>query len=268
MLAPIPPRNIQTTQAATKAAIRAELDGLGSRLAAFRDAASSELERLAAFRWVTERADLAGNEVAERAGVSRQTLVNLQSSERGLVYQWPIDLRVLLELGLGGPHSTENLIGSLGRVPIASHQVVAAIERLAAEGLIGVISRSPSDTHVPMTYWQITARGLEDLPRRLRHAAMPPSRTWTAYVVSSPAEANAIAEAGEKALGEHGTAVIPGGTVHGMDQPEVAFRVEASDPVAAQSTAVALFNELRACAGLGQRTSPVVVSALVAPQRS
>ena len=96
---------------------------------------------------------------------------------------------------------------------------------------------------------------------------MPPSRAWTAYVCSSAAEANAIAAAGVQALGAHGVAVIPAGTVRGQERPEVAFWVEASDPRSAESAAVALFGEFRARAGMTPRQEPVVVSALVPPKR-
>jgi transcriptional regulator with XRE-family HTH domain len=260
---PVYDQGAQTTRAAVHGALRAELDALGTRLAAFRDAASSEMERLAAFRWATELAGFTGNEVAERTGVSRQTLLNLRSNGRG--GDWPMDLRMLLELGLSGPRSTEDLRESI--VPIHDHEFDLAVERLEAEGLIQEASRAPSTTTTPIRIWRLSAQGIEELPRRLRHAAMPPSRTWTAYVVSSTDEANAIAEAGTKAFGEYSVAVIPAGTVHGMERPEIAFHVEATDPQIAESAATALFHELRARAGLSERQAPVVVSMLIPPRR-
>jgi transcriptional regulator with XRE-family HTH domain len=257
-----------TTRAAVVGAVLAELDSLGDRLASFREAAGAEMERLAAFRWVTELAGIRGTDVAERAGVSRQTLNNLRSADRAADYDWPVDLRVMLELGLRGPQSSDGLAGMIARPPVGEFQVEAAVKRLAMEELIAVAAHAASGATAPTTYWRLTARGVEELPRRLRHAAMPASRAWTAYVISSSAEANAIAAAGERALGEHGVAVIPAGTVSGMPAPEIAFTVEAPDPRSAEIAAVALFGELRARAGMTPRQGPVVVSALVAPLRS
>jgi transcriptional regulator with XRE-family HTH domain len=265
---PTPPlRDHPATRAAVEGVVRAELDELGDRLSAFREAAGAELERLAAFRWLTELAGLGSSEVAERAGVSRQTLANLRSDGRGADYEWPVDLRILLELGLHGPQSTDELVGSIGRPPVASHQVMQALDRLVEEQLVAEAGKVPAKPAEPVRCWRLTARGIEDLPRRLRHAAMPPSRTWTAYVVSSPAEANAIVAAGERALGEHGAVVIPAGTVSGMTHPEVAFSLEAPDPRTAVTAAIALFGELRARAGMAPRQDPVVVSALAPPRR-
>jgi len=225
------------------------------------------MERLAALRWLTDMADVSGTEVADRAGVSRQTLANLRSDNRAADYQWPVDLRIMLELGLSGPQSSDQLVGSIGQAPVRTLEVMEAIERLAADELIAVAGHAAADATRPIPYWRLTTSAIEDLPRRLRHAAMPPSRTWTAYVASSPAEANAIAAAGEHALGKHGVAVIPAGTVSWMQRPEVAFRVEAPDPGTAQTAAIALFAELRARAGMTPRKEPILVSALVPPNR-
>ncbi len=256
------------TRAAVEQAIRAELDALGGRLSSFREAASSEMERLAAFGWLTELAGLRPHEVADRAGVSRQTLSNLRSEDRGTDYQWPPDLRVLLELGLEGPQTTEELVGSIGQVPVSPYQMTQALERLVGQGLVVEAGQAAWRVNEPRPSWRLTPSGIDDLPRRLRHAAMPSSRSWTAYVVSSPAEAHAIIAAGEQALGEHGTVLIPAGTVHGMTCPEVAFRVEASDPHTAELAAVSLFKELRTRAGMTPRQQPIIVSALVPPRRS
>jgi hypothetical protein len=258
----------RTTRAAVETIIRGELDVIGQKLARHRAAAAAELERLAAFRWLTELARIRPNEVAERAGVSRQTLVNLKEGDRGADYQWPVDLRVLLSLGLDGPQTPEGLSGTIGRPPTKPHEVDQAVERLRHEELVSVAGRATSGTAEPITYLRLTARGVEDLPRRLAHAAMPPSHKWTAYVTSSPAEANAIAEAGELSLGEHGAMVIPAGTVHGMELPEVAFHVEAPDSTAAQVAAIARFRELRRLAGMSDRQAPIVVSALSPPKGS
>lgn len=251
-------------RAAVEGAIRAELDALGGRLRAFRDATTGEMERLAAFRWLTDLADLRPTEVADRVGVSRQTLINLKG--RTADYEWPVDLRVLLKLGLHGPRSNADLSASIARAPVHRLQVEEAVERLRAESLIAVAGRAAAEVADPVVLWRITASGIDDLPRRLRLAAMPPSRTWSAYVVSSPAEANAIADAGNRALGEHGVAVIPAGTVRGMTEPEVAFWVEASDPHSAAAAARALFAEFRERAGMTPRRDPIVVSALVPPR--
>jgi transcriptional regulator with XRE-family HTH domain len=260
-------RDAPATRAAVQGLIRGELDGLGDRLAAFREAASAELERLAALRWLTDFAGIGPTEVAERAGVSRQTLANLRSDARAVDYKWPVDLRVLLELGIHGPKTGEQLERTIGKPPLSDFQVSRAISRLTADELIAVARREAARAGEPDTFWRLTAKGLEDLPRRLRHAAMPPSRRWTAYVTSSPAEAAAIAAAGERALGEHGVAVVPAGTVHGMEAPEVAFVVEAPDPQRAQTEAIAVFRRLRERAGMTPRQSPVVVSALAPPPR-
>lgn len=268
MSAPLPSRlHAVPTRGPVEAVIRAELDALGDRLAAFREAAAAELERLAAFRWLTDLAGIGTSEVAERAGVSRQTLANLRSEDRAADYEWPVDLLVMLELGLGGPQTAEQLEAAVAVVPVDQFQATEAMRRLAAEDLIAVAARAAAGAADPVTYWRLTAKGIEDLPRRMRHAAMPPSRAWTAYVISSPAEAAAIAAAGERALGEHQVVVIPAGTVHGMDSPEVAFLVEAPDPQSAQTEAVVLFKQLRERAGMTPRQSPIVVSALTPPQR-
>lgn len=225
------------------------------------------MERLAAFRWLTEQAELRPHEVAERAGVSRQTLANLRSDGRGVDYEWPPDLRILLEVGLHGPRSTDQLVESIGQAPVNAFEVTQAIDRLVAEQLLGVAGKAAAETAEPTVYWHLTGRGIEDLPRRLRHAAMPPSRTWTAYVASSAAEANAIVAAGERALGEHGAVAIPAGTVTGMTRPEVAFAIEATDAQAAATAAIVRFGELRARAGMTPRHEPVIVSALIPPPR-
>ena len=264
---PAPHHSAAITRAAVEEAVRSEVSAIGDRLAEFRAAADAEMERLAAFRWLTEVAGLRPGDVAERAGVSRQTLANLRSQERGADYQWPPDLRVLLELGLRGPQSGEQLAGSIAQPPVQTYQVEGAIERLLAEGLIAEAGRAASGSTDPVVYLRLTTSGIVDLARRLRHAGMPPSRSWTAYVTSSSAEANAIVAAGERALGEHGAVVIPAGTVRGMVQPEVAFNVEATDPRNAVSAAVAQFHELRARAGMTPRQDPVVVAALVPPSR-
>ena len=248
--------------------MRTEVAAIGDRLAEFRAAADAEIERLAAFRWLTELAELGPSEVAERAGVSRQTLANLRSQERGADHQWPTDLRVLLELGLRGPQSAEQVIGSLAQPPVHEHQVMEALERLTQSALIGELGRAASGATEPVVYLRLTPLGIEDLPRRLRHAAMPPSRAWTAYVTSSPGEANAMVGAGRRALGERGAFVIPAGTVRGMTRPEVAFTVEATDPRTAVSAAVRQFHELREHAGMAPRQEPVVVAALIPPARA
>lgn len=254
--------------AAVRELLRAELDNLGGRLQSFRDAAAAELERLGTLQWLTETAGLSATEVAERAGVSRQTLINLRSQSHTEDHDWPIDVRVLLDLGLGGAQSVDGLIGSIARGPVRSFEVEEAIRRLTEEQLIEIAGHAAAGATASVTYWRLTTRAIDDLPRRLRHAGMPPSRAWTAYVTSSPGEANAIAAAGVRALGQHAAAVIPAGTVTGMERPEVAFRVEASDPNSAASAAVALFRDLRARAGMAERQDPVIVAALVAPSPS
>lgn len=256
-----------SVRSAVEGAIRAELDALGDRLGTFRTAANAEIERLAALRWVTELAGIGGTEVAERAGVSRQTLANLRSGDRAADHEWPVDLRVMLELGLSGPKSSHELMAAIGLPPVHGVQVTGAIERLKDEGLIAVAGRAAGEVGEPIAYWRLTGAGTADLPQRLRQAAIPPSRSWTAYVRSTAAEATAIAGAGGRALGDHGVLVIPAGTVSGMEQPEVAFQVEAHDPKSAEMAAAALFAELRERAGMTPRGRPVVVSALVPPAR-
>jgi hypothetical protein len=174
----------------------------------------------------------------------------------------------VLELGLRGPQSTNGLVDAIGQPPVDGFQVTEALERVVGEGLVAEAGLASSGSGEPVGYWRLTAAGIEDLPRRLRDAAMPESRAWTAYVQSDAAEAGAIAEAGVRALGEHGVAVIPAGAVHGMERPEVAFWVEASDPQLAQAAAVSLFADLRARAGLGARQEPVLVAALIPPKRA
>ena len=255
------------TRAAVEAAVRGELEALGARREAFRRAERAELERLGAFQWLTQLVGLRSSEVAERAGVSRQTLLNLDSADRGSDYQWSPDVRLLLTLGLDGPQGTDDLVGAIARPPVNEFQVTQALDRLLEAGLIAEAGRAAAGVGQPKTYWRLTSRGIDDLPRRLRDATIPPSQTWTAYIQSSSAEANAIVNAGEKALGEYGAALIPPGTLSGMNNPEVAFRVEAPDPHAAQTAAVARFAELRARAGMTPRQEPVIVAALIPPER-
>jgi transcriptional regulator with XRE-family HTH domain len=253
--------------AVAAAAVRSALDGIGRRLASLRGGADAELERLGAFLTIAEMAHLSQKEVAERAGVSRQTLLNLRSSGRGAGYEWPVDLRIMLELGFHGPQSVEGLADVLARGPISRYEIADAVARLIESGSIRELGSAVSGSSM-VTYIRLTAHGADQLSVQLHHAAIPPSRKWTAYVVSTPAEVNAIASAGESLFGEHGAVVIPARTTADMTEPEVAFYVEASGVDEAAATAGALFRVLRKRAGLDETSRPVLVSTLVPPARA
>jgi DNA-binding PadR family transcriptional regulator len=168
---------------------------------------------------------------------------------------------------LGRHKERDELVASVAGGPVDPFQVEQALDRLLKAGAVRMIGQAASGSTPPVTYYGLTADGVEELPYRLRDATMPPSRDWIAYVISTRHEADAIATAGEEALGEYKVAVIPAGTTAEMTAPAVAFYVEARGPQEAIAAASAVLRELRRRAGLGDSTDPVVVAALVPPRR-
>lgn len=247
-----------------RAAVRQVLDAIGQRLAASRAGEAGELERLAAFLRIAEDAGLRQHEIAERAGVSRQTLTNLRNSSRGEEHAMPLDTRLMM--GLAEPRKHDDLVSTYARGPVSSYEVDEALERLLSAGAIRVAGLIPKgDSNVAI--YRLTASGTAALPGRLHDGAMPPSMAWTAYVSCSHADADMIAGRGEEALGEHKVVVIPAGTVHGMELPEVAFYVEApaNDFQAAVVAAATRYRQLRRHARLPDVPEPILVRALVPP---
>ena len=81
-----PPQFIEPTdtiRVAARETVLQELEAIGSRRKQLLSDADDELERLAAFLPVANAAGIRQNEIAERAAVSRQTLVNLRNEGRG-----------------------------------------------------------------------------------------------------------------------------------------------------------------------------------------
>lgn len=244
-------------------AIRRELDSIGKRLEGLRDDEAAELDRLGAFLGVAAEAGVRPGEIAQRAGVSRQTVVNLRSQDRGNDRSWDLGLRMMLRLGCLGPLSREALVDFLARGPVRPLEVEMTLDSLIKADLVSVLGIASSGGN-SVTYYMVTAKGTAELPARLRLAAIPESRGWTAYVAVSGAEADAIARAGQEWLGRDAVVVIPSGTAHDMDSPEVGFKVEAASGELAQAEAVRSFRTLMSRAGMSDR-DPIVVRALVPP---
>ena len=246
------------------AAVRQVLDAIGQRLAAARAGEAGELERLAAFLQIAEDAGLRQHEIAERAGVSRQTLSNLRNSDRGLGHRIPLDTQLLMALTKARQH--DDLVGIYARPPVHEFEVEEALERLKRAGAIRIAGLLPKGGSTIAVY-RLTAAGTAELPARLHLGTLPPSLTWTAYVACSASEAEMIATHGEEVLGKEQVVVIPAGTVHGMVLPEVAFYVEApaNDFNAAVVAASSRYRQLRHHAQLPDCADPIRLSSLVPP---
>jgi transcriptional regulator with XRE-family HTH domain len=263
MLEMIPDRADEGREAIATA-IRQVLDAIGQRLAAARAGEAGELERLASFLQIAEELGLRQHEIAERAGVSRQTLSNLRSSDRGLAHRLPLDTQLMVALARHRDH--DDLLGVYGRPPVGPHEVEEALKRLTDAGVIRIAGLIPKGESTIAVY-RLTALGIAELPRRLYSGSLPPALNWTAYVACPESEAGLIATRGEQALGQEQVVVIPAGTAHGMELPEVAFKVEApaNDFNAAVIAASHRYRELRLNAGLGEVADPVRLNALIPP---
>lgn len=221
--------------------------------------ADSELDRLGALLPVAEDAGMRQHEIAELAGVSRQTLLNLRNKGRGADRTWNLDLRVLLLMAFQGAHSAQMLESTIG-FPDHPTEIGDAIERLlqsAAIRLAGIVG--PGEKSV--AYYRITPDGLAQLPARLHQAAMPASLRWAAYIATK--DADRITNVGESALGRYEVAHIPASTTRDMQVPEVAFYVDASTVQDAAQAASARYAELRKLAKL--QPEPAYVTTLLPP---
>jgi hypothetical protein len=224
-------------EAATAAAVCFELQEARKRLARARADESAELHRLAA---LSQIAAGAGVPVDEIAGVP---------SERGSRRATPdVEARIACALGAGEPRSEQALVGALAPAARGADEVSAALRRLVDAGDACV---------APAARYRLTAQGAARLPARLRQATMPPAREWIVRVASTPVEAAAA----ERRAGTHDPVVARAGT----RAPELAWRVEASEPETAVETAIARTHELRAAVDGAAAGDPVVVVALVHP---
>jgi hypothetical protein len=168
-----------------------------------------------------------------------------------------LDARVACALGVGEATSEQALIDALAPAAFAADEVSAALCRLVEAGDACVASAA---------HYRLTARGAARLPARLRQATMPPAREWIVRVASTPADAAAIDRGTERLLGGHELLVIPAGGRADLQAPELAWRVEASDPETAIDAAIARTRELRGEIDGVERDEPVVVLALVHPR--
>jgi transcriptional regulator with XRE-family HTH domain len=251
--------------AATAEAVRAELEAAGLRLARARADETAELDRVGALTEVAIDANVRLHEIAERAGVSRQTLLNLRNAGRGSDdRRWNVDARVACALGSRPAMSEPDLVNLIARPPVDSYEVEAALARLLEEGEARSIGTGWSESKA-VTYYRLSSKGAQALRRRLRQVTMPAAREWVAYVVSTPSEVTAIAASAERLLGDQEAAVIPAGTRHDMPDPEVAFRVEAATWQEAVQVAADRMREMRARIGASDASRPPVVRAFCAP---
>lgn len=250
-------------RAAVTAAVGQELDAIGSRLTNLRADTNAEIERLGAFLDVAADAGIRPGEIADRAQVSRQTVLNLRNQGRGEDREWNLDLKILLHLGCHGPHSVDALTQHLGAGPLREVQVESAIQRLVQQGSVSLLGVTTSGTQ-EVAYYYLAAQGVAELPLRLREAAIPPTRHWSAYVEVGDDEAWQLVEVGESVLGEHAVALIPPKTLREMSWTELAFGVEAHNAEDAATQAVARVRDLRSAAKRPQR-DPILVRALIPP---
>ena len=220
------------------------------------------MERLAAFLGVAAAAGIRQTEIADRVGVSRQTLSNLRNEDRGQRYTLALDLKLMIALAFQGPQTTASL-ASLIRPDSGDEELIAAaIRRLEGTGTVAWAGAAISGER-KLDYFKLTAQGAEELPGRLRQAAIPENKRWTAYVPTSERDVELLAEVAQSILGEYRAGVIPANTVKGMQHPEVAFFVEASNFQDAIQRAAEFYDVLRAKAGLPPEAARV--SAVVEP---
>jgi DNA-binding XRE family transcriptional regulator len=252
-----------TIRVAAREAVLRELEVIGSRRKRLLSDADDELERLAAFLNVASAAGIRQNEIAERAGVSRQTLVNLRNEGRGRGYDWNLDLEAMLALAFQGPQTVESLASLLPQVLGDEIPIQAALDRLTSAGAAAWAGAAMSGDN-RQDYFKLTPQGVEELPSRLRQAAIPENKRWTAYVATAQTDADTLAEVGQSILGEYRVGVIPANTMQGMEQPEIAFYVDAPSFDDAVSGAAAFYGELRKRAQLNPE--PAHVTAVIPPQ--
>jgi hypothetical protein len=252
----------ETVRAAAREAVLQELEAIGSRRKQLLSDAEDDLERLAAFLPVAVAAGIRQNEIAERAAVSRQTLVNLRNEGRGLGQEWSIDLEAMLVLAFQGPQTVESLTSSMPVAMGDAETIDAVLTRLIDIDAAAWAGATMSGEH-RHDYFKLTSRGVEELPARLRSAVIPENKRWTAYVAADQAEVDKLAEIGQSILGEARVGVIPAGTMKTMRRPEVAFEVEAPSFAEATYRAAEFYSQLREHARLAPE--PADVTALVPP---
>jgi DNA-binding XRE family transcriptional regulator len=252
-----------TIRVAAREAVLQELEAIGSRRKRLLSDADDELERLASFLQVATAAGIRQNEIAERAAVSRQTLVNLRNEGRGGGHDWNLDLQVMLVLAFQGPQTVESLTSSLPSVVGDEQPTESALKRLLDAGAAAWAGAAMSGDS-RHDYFKLTSQGVEELPGRLRQAAIPENKRWTAYVATAQSDADKLAEIGQSILGEYLVGVIPASTMKGMERPEIAFYVEAPSFSDAISAAAAFYEQLRAKACLAPETAHV--TAVIPPQ--
>jgi transcriptional regulator with XRE-family HTH domain len=248
---------------AAREVVLQEIEAIGrSRKQSLSDA-EDELERLAAFLSVATAAGIRQNEIAERAGVSRQTLVNLRNEGRGGGHEGSLDLQAMVVLASQGPQTVASLTSSLPAVLGDEQLAEAALQRLVEAGAAAWAGAAMSGES-RLDYFRLTGQGVEELPGRLRQAAIPDNKRWTAYVATtSLRDAERLAEIAQSILGEYRAGVIPANTMKGMDRPEVAFEVEAPGFGDAISRAAEFYEQLRDKAGL--KAEAPRVTAVVPP---
>jgi hypothetical protein len=225
--------------APTAAAVRFELQEARKRLAQARADASAELHRLAAL-----------SEMAASVGLRVGELACGPSAPGGRGAAPGIEARIACALGAGEPRSEQALIGAIAHGRLGAGEVSAALRRLVGAG--DVCAASAARYH-------LTPQGAARLPARLRQATIPPAREWIVRVACTPAEAAAA----ERLRGAHGVSVVPAA---GARAPELAWRVEATDPETAIEAAVAGTHELRGAVDGSAAGDPVVVVALMHPR--
>lgn len=242
------------------AGLREALNACGQRRVAAEERRAAETERVGALAALAELAGVRVNEVAERTGVSRQTV----HSQRGAVseYRLPLDTRVLAAL-LGPQARTDvDLVGQLARGPIQPFQVEGAINDLEYRGDLRRAGVLPGEHS--RTILKITVQGQARFPLMLWQATAPPSRRWVVCVASSEEEASSIEEEGSALLGADQVMVIPRCTSD-MTGPEVAFVIEADDDLSAWREAASRMAELRQRVG-GDQDPPVVRAIIQRPR--
>lgn len=252
--------DVADTRAAARRQVAHELENVRRRRESAQLEAEAELDRLGALAPVAEDAGIRQHEIAELAGVSRQTLVNLRNKGRGADRAWNLDLRILLAMAFHGAHSVHMLESSIG-FPTHAVEIEDTIERMQESKAVrfaGTVVSGPKSEN----YYRITHEGLSQLPGRLHHAAMPESMRWAAYIATR--DASTLTDAGEAVLGQYHVALIPVGTTHDMKLPEIAFHVDAATVDHAALAASAKYAELRELAGLDPE--PAYITTLIPPE--
>jgi DNA-binding XRE family transcriptional regulator len=251
--------DVADTRATARQQIAQELENVRRRRESAQQEADAELDRLGALLHVAEDSGMRQHEIADRAGVSRQTLSNLRSKGRGTDRHWNIDLRILLVTAFHGAQSMQMLASTIG-FPDDVADIKAGVSRLLKGEAIRHAGRVMSG-QTAHDYYRITPEGLAQLPSRLHSAVMPATQRWAAYIATK--DAGKINEAGQITLGQYESALIPNSTTHDMQMPEIAFYVEAASLDHAVQAASTKYAELRKLAGLAPE--PAYITTLLPP---